>query len=137
MILVSALAALVLQIGVPQNPANRTDYDTFLQGLENQQNARAPGQAVFLKTPGPADLQKVYPPDALAKSLPGQATIHCMVDKTGSFTKCSIVSETPKKSGFGAAALELSKVFKLDTRAAADGTSVVGQGMTIPIKFNP
>jgi hypothetical protein len=74
-IFLSALAALALQIGVPQNPANRTAYDTFLQGIENQQNARAPGQPVFLKTPDATDLQKVYPADALAKHVPGKVTI--------------------------------------------------------------
>jgi hypothetical protein len=59
-----------------------------------------------------------------------------MVDKTGSFTSCRVESEAPKKTGFGPAALELAKVFKLDTKTS-DGQSIVGLGMAIPIKFNP
>jgi TonB family protein len=109
-------------------------YNDLTRNLENQQNAKAPPEPVFLKAPTNDDLAAVYPPDALARRITGTASIHCRVDEAGSFTGCTLVSEVPSGNGFGDAALKLSKIFQLSTKAA-DGSNMVGQSMTIPMQF--
>jgi TonB family protein len=139
MLVASTLAALVLQIGDPNGTGGigqaTAQWDYLRHDLDNEQAARSQSEPKILNAPDATDLQRVYPRDALTKNLSGETKIHCTVDKTGSLTRCSIVAETPKDLGFGSAALELSKAFKFSTKTA-DG-SIIGHGMTIPIRFTP
>lgn len=64
----------------------------------------------------------------------GKAMIKCTVAANGTVTNCSVVSEEPDGLGFGAAALRLSKLFKMKPKTS-DGQSVEGGEVSIPLTF--
>jgi protein TonB len=137
--LLSVALALAMQIGNPngsRTTPSQGEFERQLRDSQTDQRDKLPPSPVFLKTPDGSDMIANYPPDAMAKKLAGSATVRCKIDKSGAFTGCKVVSETPAKNGFGDAALKLSKVFLLSPKAA-DGTNIVGESLTIPMQFNP
>ena len=65
----------------------------------------------WLRLPTPEELQSVWPVGAPAEG--GVAKIDCLVTEKGLVRRCHFISETPEKSGFGAAAIKLSPQFQL------------------------
>lgn len=64
----------------------------------------------------------------------GAVVLVCSVTARGKMVDCLVDSEEPAGQGFGAAALEMSKEFKL--KARGPGASTMGGGtIRIPIKF--
>jgi hypothetical protein len=49
-----------------------------------------------------------YPPAARAAGVNGVAVVRCARTEHGEFVNCTLVSETPKNQGFGAAALSFA-----------------------------
>jgi len=142
--MILAVAALLLfapQTNYARSPApspNEAIIDRQKQDQRDKDSGRpaGPPAAVFLKTPTVDDLRAAYPAAAAAANLAGEAVMRCKVDKAGGLADCKVTGETPARSGFGDAALTLSKVFLLDTKAT-DGSSMVGRNVTIPMKFKP
>ena len=60
----------------------------------------------------------------------------CRVTEQGTLADCSVVSEDPPGEGFGEAALKLSGGFRMEPKTA-DGQSVKGAVIVIPIRFTP
>jgi TonB family protein len=94
------------------------------------------GKPVYLAGPGPADIAKVYPEAALKRQMKGSASIKCRIADDGTFTKCSVVDESPAKYGFGAAALQMSSLFKVALKDD-QGVDVKGVSVTVTLQFNP
>lgn len=141
------LASLLLLAPQSASQFTRTaEPDRNAEEMERQSKDRrgwndtgkpsGPPAPVFLKTPTVEDLVAAYPPAASASNLAGEAVLRCKVDKTGHLADCKVSGEAPARSGFGEAALALSKVFVLDTKAS-DGSSMVGRSLSIPLKFKP
>lgn len=142
--MIAAIAALLLF--APQNYArspaptgNEAVVDRQRQEMMDHAKGKVPTPSsiaapIFLKTPTAEDVQAAYP--AAGAGKPGEAVLRCKVDKAGKFADCKVNGEAPGKAGFGDAALALSKIFLVDTKAT-DGSSMVGRSVTIPMKFSP
>ena len=75
--------------------------------------ANAPPQ--WAHTPTREEMLSVWP--AGAPDAGGEATLRCVITPQGNAQSCSVVSESPERSGFGAAAVKLSPTFKFKTKA--------------------
>ena len=81
--------------------------------------------------PTSQDIMNAYPRDALNQEIEGLARLSCTVRPTRRLV-CTVASETPPGYGFGAAGLEVAKLFvmRADHPQAKPGTSVI-----VPVRF--
>jgi protein TonB len=91
--------------------------------------AASPKSSPYDQIPTAEDLAKFYPEKAMDYGKDGGATIRCTVQKDHSLAKCAIAKETPAGFGFGDAALQMSKLFRMK-KASKPGAQV-----SIPIQF--
>ena len=84
----------------------------------------------FIERPGPEAFANAYPHGAAAMGLSGRAQIDCQVAPSGRLDKCKVASEIPAGVGFGAAAMNLARFFRLDpaSEAVRRGTIAVPIG---------
>jgi TonB family protein len=81
------------------------------------------------------DLQRDYPPAALAQGVSGAAALECTVAANGALSPCKVLAETPKDMQFGEAAAKVAGHFRMKT-VTRSGASAVGRTVRIPIEFN-
>jgi TonB family protein len=83
--------------------------------------------------PSERDYQRAYPRRALDRGISGRVLLRCTILERGDVT-CVIVEETPADAGFGAAALRLSRRFRMHTEFEG-GQSTVGATIEVPVEF--
>lgn len=88
----------------------------------------------WLRRPTGAEVARYYPERAARRGVEGRAVIHCRVTAAGQLTGCQVTAEDPDDEAFGAAALKMSRHFKLRPMTR-DGEPVSGGQITIPIRF--
>lgn len=62
------------------------------------------------------DIRPYHPKAALAKGLSGRATLICRVRRTKRAEGCEVLSESPAGEGFGAAALAMERLYRIEPR---------------------
>jgi TonB family protein len=95
-----------------------------------------PVEPSVLKRATEDQLQAVWPARLGAMSNGGQGTLVCQVTVRGTLEACIAVDETPKGSGFGAAAVALAPQFLLKP-AMKNGLPVAYDGYPVRIKWEP
>ncbi|MGE0741103.1 MAG: TonB family protein [Hyphomonadaceae bacterium] len=81
----------------------------------------------------PRDLERYYPTRALTRGVEGDVVLDCRVLTSGDLT-CGVVSETPPNWGFGAAALRISRDYRM-VPATQDGAPVEARyRMRVPFR---
>ena len=90
----------------------------------------------WVRRPDGDDVARVYPNPAYRSGVGGHVVMVCKVTADGSLTDCKVRSEQPVDFAFGVAAMNLAPKFKMSP-TTADGKSVAGATVVIPITFQP
>lgn len=96
----------------------------------------APAQitgATWLKRPGAREFDRYYPARAVEREKDGRVVLNCAVNADGTIN-CMVASETPAEWGFGPAAIQISKFFKMAPQTV-NGEPTSGGMVTVPITF--
>lgn len=87
------------------------------------------------ETPG-VDIGAYYPDRAARLEIEGRVVLDCEVLETGFLTNCQVIEETPPDFEFGAAALRMSRLFRMKPMTR-DGVPVAGAKVKVPLVFKP
>lgn len=88
----------------------------------------------WIQKPDGHQLWAAYPPLANDLYIEGEASLKCGTTAEGVLRDCSVLAESPKGLGFGAAALSLTPAFRMSPKMI-DGRGVAGGEVRIPITF--
>lgn len=119
--------------GQPINGAMMSIPFTFNRDILDPAKPFA-GKLKYAKLPTPEELTAAYgaisgPPRTL------RAVLTCTVEQKGVLANCSVESETPAGSGFGARALALAPAFRVTTWTE-DGLPTVGARIKVPMRYD-
>ncbi len=89
----------------------------------------------WISQPNADQMMRAYPDSALRRGLAGTATLNCLVDANGRVSGCEVTGETPAGNGFGRAAQQLSRHFRINPRTV-DGAAE-GSRVAINLRFVP
>ncbi len=88
----------------------------------------------WVQLPSGDDMARFYPNLAMTMGLAGHAMLTCKVTSLGMIEGCRVIEETPIGLGFGAAAMQMSPLFRMKP-LSVDGAPVGGGVVTVPIRF--
>lgn len=83
----------------------------------------------------PGELQRLFPPAALAQGQSGVAAVECTVTEKGALSACKTLKEVPEGFQFGEAAVKVVARFHMKSTSRS-GTSVAGRVIRIPVEFD-
>lgn len=96
--------------------------------------AAEPAAVQWVATPSATLDPLNWPERALRLEVDGEATLRCAYDVQGVLNDCRVMAESPPAFGFGAAALRMAKVFRLQPRLS-DGAALTPGEITFPVRF--
>ncbi|MES1201214.1 MAG: TonB family protein [Pseudomonadota bacterium] len=101
---------------------------------DNSDTIIIPGhRPVWTRAPSAYRLSDLYPERALEGGREGEATVHCTIGNSGAL-HCAQLSETPANSGFGSAALRISRLFR-HAPQLSDGSQAAGTPIDLRVVF--
>ncbi len=117
-------------------------YEDDVAGRYDKLKRDGPNRAVLSVIKNPAwakeptgdDIARYFPDRAQRMEVAGRAVIACMVTAKLTLDGCTVVSETPEAYGFGDAALNLSRFYRMKP-TTLDGVAVSGGQTEISIAF--
>lgn len=95
--------------------------------------AQQASDAAWEHLPSAADFARVYPPRARTQHVSGRALLDCLVLRSQRL-RCSVLREEPRGLGFGAAALQLARVFRIAAHTRG-GRPTAGGHIHVPLTF--
>lgn len=87
----------------------------------------------WMQRPDGRLLERLYPSAARQAHLGGRVMLDCLVLQDGTLI-CAVAEETPRGAGFGDAALQIARTFRLSARTA-DGRPTFGGRVRVPLNF--
>lgn len=81
--------------------------------------------------PTARDFRETYPAAALADGVEGSVLLQCLITEQYKL-ECTVRSEDPPGYGFGAAALQLSRLY---VASPEDPRIVIGRRVAVPIRY--
>ena len=91
---------------------------------------------LWSRVPGANAADQFYPNRADREQVPGHAVVRCRVGRDGYLSLCETVQETPPGYGFGAAAMMLSRYYRLKTDPPK-GSEIAGKFVRFETEFIP
>lgn len=88
----------------------------------------------WVRQPTGQQLMRAYPDRAINAKVSGSASLNCAVRADGNVGDCRVVDETPGGYGFGRAAQDLSRYFRINPRTV-NGQAVDGARVNIRLQF--
>jgi len=89
----------------------------------------------IVRYPSPDELSSAYPKSADDRRIPGFVFMRCFVTPNGSLSNCEVKSEKPAGLGFGAAALEMTKLVQVAPYEKDGKTPTAGGSFYLGIGF--
>ena len=89
--------------------------------------------AHWLQTP--RNLSIYYPAMALRREIEGEVQLNCLVTLTG-VLQCSVASETPANWGFGAAAIRISRDYRMVPAMRGGAPVEARDSMRVPFRLS-
>ena len=78
----------------------------------------------WTRWPNPPEVARAVSAHVKAVGFVGNAVLRCRITPEGALTACTVVSESHRGLGLGAAALSLAPLFRLDPARVAPGGTV-------------
>ena len=101
-------------------------------------------QPDWIAKPTGADIERLYPAQALKQGVTGKVVMTCRIDGSGKLQRCALndVAVTGENLpvgpnadlGFGAATLKLAEIFQMKP-ASKDGVATAGAEVRIPVRW--